>query len=535
MIRFDRREDDAERDERFQQLVELAPDGILIHDGERISTANAAAARLAGANSVDDLIGKPIDLFLNPPYLKAVEEMLKQSPDQRRTHASGADAPFRDTFRRLDGSTVEVEIRAALFMERGRPAAHLVIRDITGRLAVEEAERQVAERLQQAQKMEAVGALAGGVAHEVNNMMSVILGSSEFLLEDTQTSERHRADVHEIMNAAERASAVTRQLLAFSRHAAHRPQDVDLATTVRAAGSVVRRLLGETRRLELDPKVMPRVFVDPGQLAQVIVNLALNARDAMPDGGVLTIATGLVDLPGDRREEAYEGLAPGRYATLTMRDTGGGMDDATLAHIFEPFFTTKPLGQGTGLGLAAVHGIVAQNGGCVTVETKPGMGTTFTVLLPLAAVGESGHRTAEPAPPAETATHQDAVVLVVDDEPAVRAVAARILERAGFDVRQSSGGIDALAETDRLGPPDVVLTDLMMPGGGGLELARSLRERWPSLPIVFMSGYSAEYLGRDGAMGADDVLISKPFSPDELVGHINRALASNQTQLAVSG
>lgn len=162
MIRFDRRGDDAERDERFQQLVELAPDGILIHDGERISTANAAAARLAGANSVDDLIGKPIDLFLNPPYLKAVEEMLQESPDQRRTHASGADAPFRDTFRRTDGSTVEVEIRAALFIERGRPAAHLVIRDITGRLAVEEAERQVTERLQRAQKMEAVGALAGG-------------------------------------------------------------------------------------------------------------------------------------------------------------------------------------------------------------------------------------------------------------------------------------------------------------------------------------------------------------------------------------
>lgn len=528
MTPHDRRQDDADRDERFQQLVELAPDGILIHDGERIVTANAAAVRLAGAKDPTKLIGKSIDLFLNPPYLKAVEELLKGS-----TGAHSADAPFRDTFRRLDGATMEVEIRAAVFMDHGRPAAHLVIRDITERLAVDKAASQVAERLQQAQKMEAVGALAGGVAHEVNNMMSVILGSSEFLLEDTGASERHRADVHEIMNAAERASAVTRQLLAFSRHAAHRPQNVDLGATMRAAASIVRRLLGETRRLEVDAHAIPHVFVDPGQLEQVIINLALNARDAMPAGGVLTISTVLAELPGDRCEPVCAAVAPGQYAALVMSDTGAGMEPATVARIFEPFFTTKPLGQGTGLGLAAVHGIVTQNSGCVTVDSEPGRGTTFTIYLPLALVAESEDPRVVPAPAADLAIHHDAIVLVVDDEPAVRAVAARILARAGFEVRQASGGIDALAETDRLGPPNAVLTDLMMPGGGGLELARSLRERWPTLPIVFMSGYSAEYLGRDGAIGADDILIQKPFSPDELVRHVASALTASLAHPAV--
>ncbi len=265
-----------EREERYQQLVELAPESILIHDGERIVLANAAAARLAGATRRDELVGRPIDNFLNPPYLKAVQAHLLGSGDVAKRVP-----PVRDAFRRIDGSEVEVEVTAIAFLDHGRPSAHLVIQDITDRLVVQAAARRTEEQLLQAQKMEAVGALAGGVAHEVNNMMSVILGFSEFLLRAPDMAEERLAEVRHIVRAAERTAAVTRQLLAFSRRAFHRPQVLELGAALQDFEPVVRRLLGEERNLRLTSDVSPRVRVDKGQLEQVIVNLALNARDAM--------------------------------------------------------------------------------------------------------------------------------------------------------------------------------------------------------------------------------------------------------------
>ncbi len=513
-----------ERDERYQQLVELAPESILIHDGERIVLANAAAVRLAGATHRDQLVGQPIDSFLHPPYLKAVEAHLLGSGDVVKRVP-----PIRDAFRRLDGSEVEVEVTAIAFLDHGRPSAHLVVQDITERLDAQRAAHLAEEHLQQAQRMEAVGALAGGVAHEVNNMMSVILGFSDFLLQDPAMAADRVAEVRHIVRAAERTAAVTRQLLAFSRRAFHQPQILDLGPAVHDLEPVVRRLLGEERHLALTSDASLRVRVDKGQLEQVIVNLALNARDAMPAGGTLAITTAETELPKEVASGDGVAIPAGRYAIIVVRDSGGGMDSATQARVFEPFFTTKAVGQGTGLGLAAAAGIMRQNGGYIAVASEPGKGATFTLYLPVLSDPEIVERREEPRgelpPPGGDAAPTGATVLLVEDEPVVRAIAARSLERGGFRVIQASDGAAALALVNQHGQPDLVLTDLMMPGIGGAELARRLRQRFPTLPILFMSGYSIDHLRREEAADFDGVLIQKPFTPDTLVSSVVAALS----------
>jgi PAS domain S-box-containing protein len=518
-----RQRESWEREERYQQLVEQAPETILIHDGERIVLANAAAVRLAGATRRDQLVGHPIDSFLHPPYLKAVEAQLLGSGEPVKPIP-----PVRDAFRRVDGTEVEVEVTAIAFLDHGHPSAHLVVQDITERLNMQAAARRAEEHLQQAQKMEAVGALAGGVAHEVNNMMSVILGFSEFLLRAPDMGEERLAEVHHIVRAAERTAAVTRQLLAFSRRAFHRPQVLQLGAAVLELEPVVRRLLGEERHLALAADVSSRVKVDKGQLEQVIVNLALNARDAMPAGGTLTITTAETEVPKGIAAGDGSPIPPGRYALVVVRDTGTGMDTATQARVFEPFFTTKPVGKGTGLGLAAADGIMKQNEGYITVASEPGEGATFTLYLPVLSdvdvVERRGERRGEPPLPGPDAAQVGATILLVEDEPSVRAIAARSLERSGFRVLQASGGAAALELAEGHGRPDLVLSDLMMPEMGGAELARRLRERWPMLPVLFMSGYSVEDLVRQGAIGSERALLQKPFTPDGLVGHVTAAL-----------
>jgi PAS domain S-box-containing protein len=509
-----------ERDPRFQQLVELAPDGILIHDGESVVLANAAALRLAGATKRAQLVGKPIDRFLNPPYLKSVEAELTDSMMQAELAP-----PVRDQFRRVDGSTVEVEIRAVGFMDNDRPSAHLIIRDITERLAAEQTARQVEERLQQAQRMESVGALAGGVAHEFNNMMQVVLGFSDFLVRDQRLPADCVADVREIIRAADRASVVTRQLLAFSHRAVHRPQVVDVGAAAREIEPVVRRLVGEGRELVVVADAAPHVWVDPGQLQQVVINIVLNARDAMPAGGVLTITTAETDLPAGTVAADGVAIPAGRYAALILQDTGSGMDAAVQAHIFEPFFTTRPIGQGTGLGLPAAHGIVTQNDGYITVESAPGKGATFTVFLPVIAAADRVERRAEPRVDPGTAMPAGATVLVVDDQLAIREIVARILGRLGLRVLQAADGAAALDMVEKNGPPQLVVTDLTMPGVSGSELARRVRQRWPGVPILFMSGSSAEELQRHGALDSPGELLLKPFKAGALVESVAAALS----------
>jgi PAS domain S-box-containing protein len=514
------RTETPERDQRYQQLVEFAPDGILIHDGERIVLANSAALRLAGATRRDQLVGQPIDAFLDPPYLKAVQTLLLESADlvPRIT-------PVRDTFRRLDGSEIQVDVTAIAFLDHDHLSAHLVLRDVTEQIAMEQAAWQAEDQLHQAQKMDTVGALAGGVAHEVNNMMSVILGLGEFLLQDPALPANWLPDVEAILDAAGRAATVTRQLLSFSRRAIHLPRGVDLGAALRDLEALIRRLLGEGRTLIVRTESAPLVWADPGQLEQVIVNLALNARDAMPDGGTLTVTVREVAITEDVVAADGAAISAGRYALLVVEDNGVGMEPATQTRAFEPFFTTKPVGEGTGLGLAAVYGIMTQNEGYIALSSEAGRGTTFTLYLPVfAGRGAVDRRKAAP-PPFRNAPPTGSTVLVVDDEPHVLSVAARSLERSGFHVLRASDGRSALELVDGHGPPDLVLTDLMMPGMGGVELARRLKQGWPALPVLYMSGYSAEDLRREGVTGVERELLHKPFTPDSLVARVTATLS----------
>jgi len=519
MVRHEGGQTVRERDARYRQLVELSPDAILVHDGERITFGNAAALRLAGAARPDQLVGLPVERFLTPPYLKSVEARLTDLAGPAEL-----TPPVRDTFRRLDGSPVAVEVRAVAFLDEGHVAAHLVLRDITDRVAGEQAARRLEERLQQSRRLEAIGTLAGGVAHEVNNMMGVVLGFGEFLLRDATLPAARLADVQEIVNAADRAAAVTRQLLSFSRRAVHRPRPVDLGAALHDAEPVVRQVLGAGRELVLQAEAGPLTRVDPGQLRELVINLALNARDAMPEGGTLTMTAAATTLAHDLTSADGRIIPAGRYATVSMRDTGTGMDAAVQARIFEPFFTTKPAGEGTGLGLAAALGILVQHGGFITVVSAPRQGATFTSYLPILPAETLLERRKVPRVARALAASAGATVLVVDDESAMRAVTTRSLEREGYRVLEAHDGDSALAVVARHGPPALVLTDLMMPGLGGEALVRALHARWPALPIILMSGYSAAELQRQGAMATGAELLQKPFSLGELTGRVTAAL-----------
>jgi PAS domain S-box-containing protein len=409
------------------------------------------------------------------------------------------------------------------FVARGAPVVGidgavrewiLTLNDVEDRWLVE-------ERLRHVERMESVGRLAGGIAHETNNQMTVVLGTVAFLLRGA-TSGEVREDLEQIRRAAENTAAITRQLLAFSRRQVLKPQVVDLNAAVSAVAPILRRALGESSRLalRLSPEVGP-VTADPGQLDQVLLNLALNARDAMPDGGVLVIETSEVVV-----EESYtssppaEAVAPGPYARLVVSDTGEGMDRETLSHVFEPFFTTKGVGQGTGLGLSTVYGIVKQSGGFVSVSSRPGHGTTFEIYLPRA-VAEAGVAEA----PADPAAGSKELVLVVEDDAAVRGVLVRTLREYGYTVQAAASGPDALTLAQRLqSAPQLAIVDVVMPGMSGGELAARLAERWPAVPMLFTSGYTAMDAISRGLVEAGRDFIQKPLDPDVLARKVREII-----------
>ncbi|MEO8199130.1 MAG: response regulator [Gemmatimonadota bacterium] len=506
--------------ERYHRLVELAPDAILIHDGEYVVMANSAAITLAGAASREELIGLPIEDFLNPPYLKGIESRLS-NPDLEFTIP-----PVRDRFTRLDRTTVEVEVTAIPFLDQGRPAAHLVIRDITSRLADQDTAHKAEERASQAEKMEAVGLLAGGVAHEVNNMMVVVLGFSELLLADKRLPEHMAEDLRQIRNAGDRAAMVTSQLLAFSRRAYHHAVPVDLDRVIRDLEPTLRHLLGH-HALSCIGECPDHIQFDRGQLEQALVNLATNARDAMPKGGTFTLETSIVTTAAGLMGSGNVEIPVARYARLIVTDTGVGMNPATLARIFEPFFTTKPIGKGTGLGLAAVYGVIRQNSGYIRVESTPGHGTRFALYLPLS--NERAGAEWRQTPRRRVSSAPTGIsILIVDDEPVVLSVSSRILEREGYTVLQAADGALALEMIAQRGPPECVVTDVMMPGIGGVELARRLRQDHPTLPVIFMSGFSADDSRWKGASILASSVLQKPFLPAALVATVAAALSTTE-------
>ncbi len=385
-------------------------------------------------------------------------------------------------------------------------------------------ERRVTEeRLRQAHRMESVGRLAGGVAHETNNQMSVVLGSASFILRRSDVPEAVRMDVEQIRRAAERTAAVTAQLLAFSRRQILRPAVLDLNAVVKGWEPVLRRVMGEDCAvlLRLSPDV-GRVKADPGQLEQVLLNLALNARDAMPRGGTLTVETFTAELtPAYARGKPGVAVRPGTYAVLAASDTGHGMDAATLSHVFEPFFTTKGPGHGTGLGLSVVYGIVKQSNGYVWAYSEPGRGATFKIYLPLT----SEPATAEPAGPPVERVPTGELVLVVEDDESVRRVARRALEEAGYQVLEAEDGRRALEVlAGAAARINLLLTDVVMPGMSGRELAERAAELVPGLPVVFTSGYTDSDIVRRGLVESNAVFIQKPFTPEAVVRTVRETL-----------
>jgi signal transduction histidine kinase len=405
------------------------------------------------------------------------------------------------------------------------PAIERELEDRVERKRSEEILRQSEEKLRQSQKLDAIGGLAAGVAHDFNNVLSVIIGHADLLLIELDKNDRNRESVDEIRNAAARAAELTRQLLAFSRQQILQPRRTDISTIVASMTKMLRRLIGEDIELEIGAPPTTTVMVDPGQMAQVILNLVVNARDAMPDGGRLEIATRDV-VVGDSSPD-HPGVAPGAYAVLQVRDTGVGMDAATQARMFEPFFTTKEPGKGTGLGLATVFGVVEQSGGAIVTRSEVGKGTTFEIYLPQKGDAAGAALPAGVAPPRKRiARRSTETLLLVEDDEAVRALLRTVLQRHGYRVLDSPDGREALLLCDTVpGRIDLVLTDVVMPHMSGREFAARLEALRPGIKVLYMSGYTDGAIVRHGVLEPGIAFIQKPVVPGVLIDKIREMLA----------
>ena len=501
-----------ESEQRYRQLVEILPDAIVVNRDGIVHYVNPAAVTLFGASAPESLIGRPVvDLVVDEERAEVAQRMTRAQGEGRAFPAA------ERRIRRLDGTTCTVEgASTPLQIEEG-PAVLSILRDISERKRLE-------DRIRQAQKMEAVGQLAGGIAHDFNNLLTVITSYSGMLLTELPADDPTREDIVEIAGAADRATALTRQLLAFSRQQVLQPQVLDPNRTVADMERMLRRVLPAHVRLvtRLDP-APGHVCVDPGQLEQVVMNLCLNARDAMPDGGTIVVETARVVL-GEDDAVLHAGATTGPYVTITVTDDGHGMTEDVRARIFEPFFTTKEAGRGTGLGLSTVYGIVQQSGGHVWCYSEPGRGTVFKIYLPR--VDDV------PADPHSHSGEEDAearvseTILLAEDELAVRNVARRILERAGYTVLAAASGDEALQLcASHEGPIHLLLTDMVMPDMGGRELAAHFRERHGDAPVVYMSGYTEDAVLRQSVGEPGVGFVQKPFTPQSLVEKLREVLA----------
>jgi signal transduction histidine kinase/CheY-like chemotaxis protein len=415
--------------------------------------------------------------------------------------------------KRKDGRKLTLEVTGRTVTGGERIQRISAVRDVTEK-------RHLEEQFRQSQKMEAVGRLAGGVAHDFNNLLTVIMSYTDMLMDGVGPKDPRLEDLTEIRKAAVAAATLTRQLLAFSRQQVIEPRLIDLTEIVSTSEKMLRRLIGEDISLmtSYSPRELP-VMIDPGQLEQVIMNLAVNARDAMPTGGKLTLGTSTVVLDVGYARDHWPAI-PGSYAMLTVTDTGSGMDEATLARVFEPFFTTKEVGKGTGLGLATVYGIVKQSNGFIYVYSEVDQGTVFKIYLPLVD-GMAGRLTEEvtAAPPGGNET-----ILLVEDAAAVRDAARQILARFGYKVVEAPNGAVALGAAQHSGRIDLLLTDVVMPEMSGRELAEVFARIRPEVPVLFMSGYTDDAIVRHGVLRPNIAYLQKPFSPDALARKVREVL-----------
>lgn len=497
-------------EEEYRSLVELAPHGIYraTADG-RLLMVNSALVKMLGYETAEEVLRLDLaaEVYLDPTER---EQLLKQAEAR-----GGPGRPFETRWKRKDGSTISVRVAARLIYDTNEQVSQteVFVENVTGQRAME-------KQLQMAQKMEAIGLLAGGVAHDFNNLLMIMRSRAELLVADASRPDEVIQQADEIIRATRQASALTRQLLAFSRHQVLEPVVLNLNALLADLGHMLPHLIG--KRIETRIVSAPGlgcVRVDRGQFEQVVMNLAINARDAMPGGGRLVIETGNVEL--DREQQArYPLMKSGRYVSLSVTDTGVGMDQETLAHIFEPFFTTKEHGKGTGLGLAMVYGIVQQSGGHISVDSAPETGTSFKIYLPEVVERAQACRAEELHPvPGGTET-----ILFVEDEEALRKGGADFLRSKGYDVLTAEDGIEALEICRTLDRPlHLLVTDLIMPRMGGAELAKQARGLNHELRTVYVSGYSGRLLS-ESALISGQPFLQKPFSMADLARQVRAAL-----------
>jgi PAS domain S-box-containing protein len=496
-----------DNEERLRAMLDVSQDGILVLGRDaKITEINAAGAEMLGL-AASELTGKGLGAFV--------------SSEQAEPYAACLDALGRGEKGCMEFETIGngdtrrwLELHATPMRDAGEQICGYLamLRDNTAR-------RELAKQFVQAQKMEVVGHLAGGVAHDFNNMLGIILGYTDILMQDMAPGSEQFKNAEAVFHTGERAAALTKQLLIFSRKEAPRPRVVDLSEVIVRIDPMLRRLLGENISLVTEPEPeMFRVQTDPSHIEQVLMNLTVNARDAMPDGGVITVQTGNATIRSN--DPGHPGIAPGRYGVFSVTDTGTGMSDEVKGKIFDAFFTTKPAGRGTGLGLATCQTIVKQWGGNLEVESKVGAGSTFRIYLPCMASPVAGEKNGEQA---RTPRRGVEMVLLVEDEPGLLAMTSIVLGRQGYKVLKATNGTEALGIVNNEGKNiDLVVTDMVMPEMGGKLLADWLRAIRPDIQVLFTSGYTDCELG--GAVDASLEFIPKPYTPAGLLSKVRSVL-----------
>jgi hypothetical protein len=503
-------------EEQLRLMWDGSMDGMVLMDRSGIILrANPAMARMF-AKPLDGLSGQPFTCCFGGDE---AEQLLARY--RQRVESRTVEPHFEAMLRRWDGEQIWVEGSSATIELPSGPTVFNIFRDVTERKRSDEERASLEEQLRQAQKLESIGRLAGGIAHDFNNLLTVIKGYSVLLLGQLRAGDPLRETLEEIDKAGARAAELTQQLLAFSRKQILEPHVLDLNRVVRETEPMLSRLVGEDVAvcMQLHPEGAA-IFADPHQLEQVLMNLAVNSRDAMPRGGKLRIETSVVEW-GPRDVRAHPGANAGRYAVLAVSDDGEGMSEETRHHIFEPFFTTKEVGKGTGLGLPMVQGIVAQSGGVIEFDSEPGRGTTFKIYLPLVENAPADSGKAE----AVTPQRGNETVLVVEDQADVRKYVAAALRAYGYRVIQASDAEEAmlLCERER-GHVDLLLTDVVMPNQSGTELAKRLEEAFSGIRVLFMSGYADDATARHGFSAKGGSFIMKPFSPEQLAIKVGEIL-----------
>jgi two-component system cell cycle sensor histidine kinase/response regulator CckA len=491
-----------ESEARFRKLTEASFDAIDVSQGGVVLDANDGFLRMFGYRR-DEVLGRPITDFCAPESVDALRDRL----------ARGIEGTYELIGLRKDGRKLFLEGTGKAHEIDGAPARITALRDVTAR-------RQLEEQFRQAQKMEAVGQLAGGVAHDFNNILTAIICTADLELMEEHLPPNVRASLETIMGSARRGAAITRQLLAFGRKQVNQPKTVVINEVIDGLLPMLHRLIVEDIRIETHLNARGAIVADPSQLEQIILNLVVNARDAMSSGGLVAIET-RDETVASPRHAVDSTLMPGRYCVLVVRDDGSGIDDATQARMFEPFFTTKDAGRGTGLGLSTVYGIVKQSGGYIVVESGIGHGTSFSIYLPRHKSRTSPTSGASTIPD----LHGSEVILVVEDEAAVRAPISQAFRLLGYRVLEARNGADALVVLDEdHGPVHLVVSDVMMPEMNGVDLVARLRRLYPRLRALFISGYGDDVIRSRGSLAEGIAYLAKPFTPNEVVARARQLL-----------